>query len=135
MELTPELIADLRKVIDYSWEDEEADYNREGLAGNDIFPALLRLRIALPDDDDAPPGRLPGSVQPQQPQPLLQHDGRYAVTNNPHRVVIELAPSNGSSTKSHAHVADIISRRVAGYLGDDRLVISVRIETPKESRP
>lgn len=50
MHLTPELIADLRKVIDYNWADEEADYNREGPAGNDIFPALLRLRIALPEE-------------------------------------------------------------------------------------
>ncbi len=54
--------------------------------------------------------------------------------DNPHRIVIELEPSNGFSTKSHVHLADIVRRRVADFierdgLSTDRMVKSVRIET------
>lgn len=54
--------------------------------------------------------------------------------DNPHRVVIELEPSNGFSTKSHAHLADIVRRRVDDLItrdgmGTGGMVRSVRIET------
>lgn len=60
------------------------------------------------------------------------------MTDNPHRIVIELHPSDGFHTKSHAHLADIVRRRVAELVGLDGMgtgdmVKSVRIETPKES--
>lgn len=52
--------------------------------------------------------------------------------DNPHRIVIELAPSNGFSTRNDAHAAYIIQRRVYDAVGTDALVVSVRIDTDKE---
>lgn len=55
MHLTPELIADLRKIINYNWEAEQTDYNREGPEANDVFPALQRLNNALTTAPDVTP--------------------------------------------------------------------------------
>lgn len=53
------------------------------------------------------------------------------MADNPHRVVIALAPSNRFSTRSDAHVADIILRRVIEEFGSSDLVKSITIETDK----
>lgn len=56
------------------------------------------------------------------------------MSDNPHRIVVELEPSNGFRTKSHVHLADIVCRRVAALIANDGMgtgdmVKSVRIET------
>lgn len=52
--------------------------------------------------------------------------------DNPHRIVIELAPSDGFHTRSNAHAAEIVWRRVTAEFGGDDLVRSVIIEFDKE---
>lgn len=48
MELTPELIADLRQLIEYNWASEARDFEEHGPEANHIFHALRRLKAALP---------------------------------------------------------------------------------------
>lgn len=50
MNLTPELIADLRNLIEYNWADEQHDFEVHGPEANSIFPALQRLKAALPEE-------------------------------------------------------------------------------------
>lgn len=56
MRLTPELIADLRKIITYNWAAEQADYEHYGPEANDVFPALQRLRATVGEEGDTPTG-------------------------------------------------------------------------------